>query len=345
MANQQHIDWLLEGVEAWNARRERDNFSPDFEDANLHEIFADPGKLDQRGRIPLEKADLQGTDLQGTILRGADFRSIRYSRAGTNDDGAPAYLYTDLSLSNKLTLKRLYSMTGDSGTILAGDKGTPNPNNLTRPKHWPDLPELVEGEDPDSNDETDAVTPDNATTHEAEPISEDIQTSSRAKFLLQRARGVSLTAGATAFHLETEVLAARQASNQIGPEIEFLEEMVLLLNAIADETSSDSPNENELATQLKYLTEALEKATHELNALQGENAALKVALEKAQTSEGEFTKAFKSSSGKALGAAAVAAPLGLIAGGMTYLLGPVAQVSVMGFAAAAGAAGLRAISK
>lgn len=32
MANQQHIEWLLEGVEAWNARWE---FVPDFEGANF----------------------------------------------------------------------------------------------------------------------------------------------------------------------------------------------------------------------------------------------------------------------------------------------------------------------
>ncbi len=31
MANQQHIEWLLEGVEAWNARREREESVPDFE--------------------------------------------------------------------------------------------------------------------------------------------------------------------------------------------------------------------------------------------------------------------------------------------------------------------------
>jgi hypothetical protein len=31
MANQQHIEWLLEGVEAWNARREREDFVPDFD--------------------------------------------------------------------------------------------------------------------------------------------------------------------------------------------------------------------------------------------------------------------------------------------------------------------------
>ena len=30
MANTQHIQWLLEGVEAWNKRREREDFVPDL---------------------------------------------------------------------------------------------------------------------------------------------------------------------------------------------------------------------------------------------------------------------------------------------------------------------------
>ena len=31
MANPQHIEWLLEGVAAWNKRLKRDEFYPDFE--------------------------------------------------------------------------------------------------------------------------------------------------------------------------------------------------------------------------------------------------------------------------------------------------------------------------
>lgn len=35
MANPQHIKWLLEGVDKWNARREREVFVPDFEGADM----------------------------------------------------------------------------------------------------------------------------------------------------------------------------------------------------------------------------------------------------------------------------------------------------------------------
>ena len=34
MATQKHIEWLLEGVNAWNERREQENFQPDFEGAD-----------------------------------------------------------------------------------------------------------------------------------------------------------------------------------------------------------------------------------------------------------------------------------------------------------------------
>ncbi len=35
MANARHIEWLLEGAEVWNARRERQDFTPDFEGADI----------------------------------------------------------------------------------------------------------------------------------------------------------------------------------------------------------------------------------------------------------------------------------------------------------------------
>ena len=35
MANPQHLERLREGVEAWNKRREREDFQPDFEEADI----------------------------------------------------------------------------------------------------------------------------------------------------------------------------------------------------------------------------------------------------------------------------------------------------------------------
>ena len=38
MANHEHIKWLLEGVDKWNARREQQDFEPDFVGANIYLI-------------------------------------------------------------------------------------------------------------------------------------------------------------------------------------------------------------------------------------------------------------------------------------------------------------------
>ena len=57
MANPQHVEWLLEGVEAWNQRRLNDGFTPDFENADIYREFRKARKLDRHGRIPLAGVD------------------------------------------------------------------------------------------------------------------------------------------------------------------------------------------------------------------------------------------------------------------------------------------------
>ena len=39
LANPQHIEWILEGVESWNARREQGDFWADLDGANLPALF------------------------------------------------------------------------------------------------------------------------------------------------------------------------------------------------------------------------------------------------------------------------------------------------------------------
>ena len=101
MASPDHIKWLLEGVDAWNKRRERDNFIPDFEDANIPSIF---GKQPGGGRrfgsghpmwhstawdaiitplrgINLIGANLIGADLQRVDLSKSDLRGAKLKRA------------------------------------------------------------------------------------------------------------------------------------------------------------------------------------------------------------------------------------------------------------------------
>ena len=79
MANQEHINWLLEGVESWNKRRKQSDFLPDFDGANLAAIFRQffcnnnsiyfGASLEG---INLQKAFLRNTNLSQLNLRGAD---------------------------------------------------------------------------------------------------------------------------------------------------------------------------------------------------------------------------------------------------------------------------------
>ena len=81
VANDEHIKWLLEGVESWNERHRNvpaDGypFTPDFEGASLYRMFQEATKLDGRGKIPLA-----GTDLFGANLVKADLTSVDLSGA------------------------------------------------------------------------------------------------------------------------------------------------------------------------------------------------------------------------------------------------------------------------
>ena len=81
MANDEHIKWLLEGVESWNERHRNvpgDGypFTPDFEGSPLYRMFQEANKLDSRGKIPLA-----GTDLFGANLAKADLTSVDLSGA------------------------------------------------------------------------------------------------------------------------------------------------------------------------------------------------------------------------------------------------------------------------
>ena len=52
MANPQHIEWLLEGVQSWNKRHEHQGFTPDLEHANIYHEFVERGALETRTESP-----------------------------------------------------------------------------------------------------------------------------------------------------------------------------------------------------------------------------------------------------------------------------------------------------
>ncbi|MBL3561818.1 pentapeptide repeat-containing protein [Rhodovulum sulfidophilum] len=85
MGNPQHLDWLLEGVEAWYARRELDAFIPDLSGMDIRAAFENSRKLEE-GRIPLAgvnlgRAELRGAGLWGAHLARANLRETKLGGA------------------------------------------------------------------------------------------------------------------------------------------------------------------------------------------------------------------------------------------------------------------------
>ena len=69
MANPEHKKWLLEGVEAWNAKRQQAVFRPDLTGLNFREEFQREGKLDSDGQVRLSGIDLSGAKLFSANLK------------------------------------------------------------------------------------------------------------------------------------------------------------------------------------------------------------------------------------------------------------------------------------
>ena len=84
MADPQHVEWLLEGVERWNARRQAEPFEPFLMNADLHAEFSKRGMLDPNGRIKLPRINLSDANLIGAKLRNIDFYYADLRRAKLN---------------------------------------------------------------------------------------------------------------------------------------------------------------------------------------------------------------------------------------------------------------------
>ena len=73
MADAQHVEWLLQGADAWNQRRESAPFKPFLMNADIYDAFSKRGLLDHNGRMPLNRYNLSDANLAGSNLRNADF--------------------------------------------------------------------------------------------------------------------------------------------------------------------------------------------------------------------------------------------------------------------------------
>ena len=96
MANREHIDMLLEGVDAWNEKRRESDFTPDLSNIDLWVEFQKAGHLENNIRIPLRQVNLSGALLIGSSLKRAFLIDANLERArldasdftGANLDGA-----------------------------------------------------------------------------------------------------------------------------------------------------------------------------------------------------------------------------------------------------------------
>lgn len=83
----EQINWLLEGVPAWNDRRENYRFAPRLDGVNIWDAFRRVGNLDMNGRIPLKGVDFgwgnfqEKPDLSGANLFRADLSCANLSDA------------------------------------------------------------------------------------------------------------------------------------------------------------------------------------------------------------------------------------------------------------------------
>ena len=109
MANPEHIQWLTEGVEAWNNRRRQGPFFlPDFREANISQALISAGMGDSEGCPDLKNVDLSNADLSNSVLHkvdfsdgdlaGSKFQSSYLSEAKFVDAKAPYSNFVDAKL-------------------------------------------------------------------------------------------------------------------------------------------------------------------------------------------------------------------------------------------------------
>ena len=85
MADSEHINRLLEGVDAWNSYRDEKRrngdilFTPNFENTDLTAKFRDSGEYNDFGRIPLAGVNLSGSNLVRANLSHTDLSNANLS--------------------------------------------------------------------------------------------------------------------------------------------------------------------------------------------------------------------------------------------------------------------------
>ena len=144
MANEKHLKWLREGVEASNERRRDTPFIPDFRGSTIINGSLIGSFI---ANDPTNAAVIEYNNFSDLDLSGADVRSNYSLIEGDAFPHPESFQRTKLNILG-ITQHQLDSMIGDSGTII--------PDHLTRPDHWEVLPWHREdaGQDAPETDDT-----------------------------------------------------------------------------------------------------------------------------------------------------------------------------------------------
>ena len=100
MANDQHIEWLKEGAEKWNARRESDHFTPDLEDTDFSREFREFRNYGQGRMVHLAGINLANSNLKGANLSYVDFTNADLQNAKLANATIERVNFTNANLTN-----------------------------------------------------------------------------------------------------------------------------------------------------------------------------------------------------------------------------------------------------
>lgn len=87
MANPQHVQWLLEGVDSWNKRRRSNYFTPDLSGVYIYFECEKAGLMNSNGCVSLAGINLEMADLKGASFAGipweewGDYREAKLRNA------------------------------------------------------------------------------------------------------------------------------------------------------------------------------------------------------------------------------------------------------------------------
>ena len=118
MTKSDQINWLLNGLECWNSKREELDFIPNFEDVDLYAKFKKKGKLDENGYLPLagfnlkearfcnaqlsSKFNARGVDLKKTNLLFANFKGAEMANSNLEGASLIGVRFDDANLHNSI---------------------------------------------------------------------------------------------------------------------------------------------------------------------------------------------------------------------------------------------------